>query len=347
MSGSDVGDMRAKINTTFDWAHLELQKRYLSFEIAIRSQGNAYVMAYNRFMDTLQAQKDMNNIWTQVGFGVLTAVSCGALSWLSTVLQSTSISKMPRLRIPGRDLGLVKIEELPDLRRSIGQLDFGSGRWDTSAFREILLNSAEDTLQVMVSEGIDTYQLMTAPMLRASETIPHPQIYQNRALNHLATAFRSHIEMLQNECDKLLRTRLERYKEGYAEWFDKKFRQYIAAHNIHAGLRPPVHIDEEAMARELEIGLWANWSVMKLHRMIPMPEYMRDPQTLSGWKVEPRFRKEYYGSTIGRRIENRLVELKIPALARIGEDFGWYTSEAEVRKLAQWGERWQPYCRFG
>jgi hypothetical protein len=92
----------------------------------------------------------------------------------------------------------------------------------------------------------------------------------------------------------------------------------------------PKQQKQEEIQDDMERGMWGKW-VPRLKRHVTGYNYGKGGEVTMISYNKP-----------GTPVENRLNKLGITRAAGVGATFGCYTSETEIRKLVNWGRRFEP-----
>lgn len=188
-----------------------------SWEIAATTVGSAYKTAWSTYSDALDKKAKADALESQILFSLLTVVTQGALSWVSSALQKEG-------------------EQFADQR--------------------ILIESIEDATQGGIGEGFSAIGPMVVPP-RPGPVSHDPQLFQNDLTNRVKS-MKNQVYMafsaIWGEWQALPLEDWDHFDEknqmkGHDAW--QKDALKLAGKND----LPP----EDAMAEEMEKGLWANY----------------------------------------------------------------------------------------
>jgi hypothetical protein len=93
--------------------------------------------------------------------------------------------------------------------------------------------------------------------------------------------------------------------------------------------RSPGQINQESLTKELEVGLWASWVKTLRYKVTTQNAY-----------------RGTSNSYIQRDSAGGIVEQHLTNLTGEDFDFGWYTTDGEVDKMVNWGNKWSPSQTF-
>ena len=340
-------DVRNKINFVLDWADRELDQRRTRWEIAVRTQGSAYREAYDNHIRVLGAQKEWENACVQVGFIVLGAVSVGALAYASTLMQAGAAAgaQVPRITAstlsPSRAIDMELLGQVLTSPNSV----VSQNRWDLRPLKEILVNSLEDAVQAAVGPTLDWLRGQGITTAKTSDAIPHPHDYRDAALNNIGKQHLCNVEFIQKLGTSFHNLPLNDLQPGLDRDVEAYIKRHFSVLNSAPELQPPENIDQPALAREIEIGLWAAWCPRNLlwdARHSRQLYYVdADGQKRVALRDTPQ--------GPGKKIAERFNELGITRLAGIGNDFGmlgWYTDSHDGARLLRWARQWRPSMTF-
>jgi len=253
------------------------------WHIAARNVGSGYELAGTRHTNACKDAASQKALHEAILFGILTAASVGALSWLSTVAQEVHKS------------------------------------------REVLINVLEDVVQSGVGEGIDVRQAAVAPS--AKPVSGGYLSYQNNLLNHLD-------ELMNNVTQYFIDVVKEIQAAPWSAWdrfsSEKQIEKHQAWLKQSRLSRGPTVPPKEKIADSLESDMWAQWS----------PGLIVKQTRYAGCSGRSYSAEEI--TDPGVPVEKRLNALGITSVAGIGENFGWFTTDSEVRKLRNWAQGHKP-----
>ncbi len=253
--------------------------------LAAQNVGSAYALAADRHQHAVGDRARRQALNEAIMYGVLTAACAGGLGWLATTSVAEGIQRIT---------GLVNES----------------------------FENAQDTLVVMVGEGIDVYQAATQPQPQAVSR--NPLVYQNGVTGPIINKRRQVLERFDTWLGDLLnasmssysdRARLEQFRREIEAWTQRSNR-------LSGGAGLP---EVEIMAQRLERDFWAEWIKQNL------VSQGRSPRT--GLTHNTYF-------SPGGAVEARLNALGITRDSGVG-DFGWWTSDGEVAQLVIWARAYR------
>jgi len=131
------------------------------------------------------------------------------------------------------------------------------------------------------------------------------------------------------------------YKYLFLEWFDPEefdWQVTLWKGGIKLFYDPP-KISWNDFEKELEIGMWAKWAASTLIKPVKKTIRRGGPAAIC------RTYETEEVNDPGSIVEKRLDELGITKACGVG-DWGWWTTDAEVLKLVEWGRNWKPQHVF-
>ena len=191
--------------------------------------------------------------------------------------------------------------------------------------RRQLVNILEDAVQSGVGEAIDVTQTAIAP---STKTVSGNYLsYQNDLLNNLD-------DLMNNVTQYFIEVVKAIQAQPWNTWdqFDSRIQK--ARHEAwlkksklsNAPEVPP----NDKIADSLETDMWAKW----------IPGLIGERMRVGG--CSGIVYKDLDVTSPGLPVEKALNRLGITSSAGIGEDFGWWTSDAEIIKLRAWALRHRP-----
>ncbi|MEX0271930.1 DUF4157 domain-containing protein [Leptolyngbyaceae cyanobacterium UHCC 1019] len=201
-----------------------------------------------------------------------------------------------------------------------------------SRMSETAFENAQDTLVVFVSEGIDVYQAATQPQPQLISQ--NPLVFQNQTTNKIIQERQRVHQQFERWLEVLLnapmtsysdRASLDRFRNRIEAWTQESLR-------LRGGSNLP---DIETMARRLECGFWARWIQQNLITR------ERERVGYDEFGVEEHIPAHDEFHSPGSAVEARLNLLGITRDSGVS-DFGWWTSDAEIRQLVTWAGGYQP-----
>ncbi len=193
--------------------------------------------------------------------------------------------------------------------------------------KNVMVAGLEDAVQEGVGQAIGIIKTAVAPTNATVSQLP--QVFQNDLENILDLQWdkvERYFTMLKQE---LWDRRLEAFDGVDLAELRGALDRWMQGNRF---MNEPKQHDQKELADELERGIWAKWA-QGLHRVV---------RRTYGGKGGVIIRDEPVFTAPGTPVEARLNTLGITKAAGIGEDFGWWTSDAEVLKLVVWAKTFEP-----
>ena len=276
---------RVLAETNIGQLERDIRTNFLKWRVAARNVGSGYELAGQRHKTACDDAAKEKALHEAIMFGILTAVTAGALSWVSSAAQA------------GKGL---------------------------SATKELFFNVLEDTVQSGVGEGIDVAQTKVAPP--SKPVGQNPLGFQNDLLNVL-----DELAINVNEYFKKVVGKIK--AAPWSCWTNFDGTAQVAKHTAWLASsklsKAPTVAGKSTISNSLETDMWAKWA----------PGLIRWVKSTS--PRSPTGRRQEITDP-GSPVEKRLNTLGITKAAGIGSDFGWWTTDGEVRKLVSWGKSHKP-----
>ena len=293
MGNDALQDKRTKALGDLTFFQTKLKIRVKKAHVRIREIAGCYENAFNRQKTLIKAGEAYEQQMAALGFVILGAVTAGSLSALSTVAQN--YAKTAKDLVKWQRM-VLQVEGLEDAVQS------GVGN---------LINMAPGKINFS----------------RHGATPPTPTSYQRVSLNVIDKQHIKVMEYLNSVRQKINNAKLNQFTN-----FDSaKFTLEIG--KLTNQFRSFPEFDTNAMEKEIEIGLWANWLPSGVKHWVP-------PQQMPCTGIRPG---HYNYDSLPKPVYQHLQQL-LPASS--GVKMGWWQSTSELKKVESWAANWKPSQTF-
>jgi hypothetical protein len=287
----ELKDRASALFDVLQAAYTDFTTHYVTWVAAADRFGKCYKEAYENFENIREKQERSDELVADVMFSVFVACTAGTLSSLSAIAKDRDFLK--------------KMKE-----------------WQSEGIRDTLKEGASKLIEGIAEPKKQSYNVSTDPLTF--------YVGLHNAIDEHAKSNADYLNnLVQAAKDYTIGTRpLDDLEETHPAEIDRDIQQWKQRQPL---FHQAPDVPEEALTREVEIGLWAKW--------------VRDLTQTDVFitKGEPGHVTEYSGP--GRFVEQEMKRLNIGSLPKLDWGTLWM-SDAEIEKLITWGKNWQPQHRF-
>lgn len=194
-----------------------------------------------------------------------------------------------------------------------------------SGITRIPQNVIGDTLNASIGEISSLGPVYFPPIQDDSTNLLEPLEYQNFILNRIDSIRISKDEFISSLISRVRNASFEALNNINIEQNLNTWKSNSGFQNLRTNVP-----SQSVMAREFERGFWKGWIRPNLYQRSLRFQARTDT---------PYYTDEF--NAIGSNVENRLNILGITQEAGVGTDFGWYTSDDDVRRIVRWARLYQ------
>lgn len=222
--------------------HLELSRIQMRWITVSDIVGYACDLAYQNFIKTLDNQEKWDDYQSAQFFAVLAVVSTGALGLLFN-----------SVKFKVNKTWDIVWDQTDDFKKALESVRYVP-KWDLKSINELAGPNLQATLTAAIAKTTDV--LAVTPRGPAEDKIPHPSEYKTKIKEYLGARFDANLNLVSVLISQVNDAPFGSFGSKQSQFVANLLRFYsgVLKNPIFA---PPDTIDKNALAKELEIGMWA------------------------------------------------------------------------------------------
>jgi hypothetical protein len=322
-----------------DWTKV-VRAKCLNLKRAAKRIGSAYAIAADWHNKALGERAKSRALRVQILFEVLSALTAGAFSWVSTAAQTFCKQRLTaRLTSTARQFGWPAVKpRYSEIARDL----FKAAETKIKQRQKsglVLIEGIEDAVQAGVSGMLGDVAPLAFPSPDGEGVSVNPLYFQDQLEDYILELEEMAVEYLgkvNNEMANWPKKKWDSYDNTEFQtaigWWRKEADYLAGVESLPGGRKASSKYQIQAMAWELERGMWAKW--------MPSLRTIRS-QEAPAYRAELRFPSNtIVYESLCTSLTDRFADLAILKEAGVTPHW-WKSAESEDKPLIAWAAKYK------